>query len=153
MLALLVFLALSLAAAVVGGLSAAGGTDDWYSSIERPSWTPPDWLFGPVWIVLYAAIGVAAWLVWRRRSDVDVTPALTAWGVQLALNAAWTGLFFGLKRPGIAFFEIVLLVVAVAVTTILFARVTGPAGALLVPYLAWVSFAAALNGAIWWLNR
>lgn len=153
MLALVVFLVLSFAAAAVGGLSAAGGTNEWYASIERPSWTPPDWLFGPVWTVLYAAIGVAAWLVWRRRGEFDVTPALAAWGVQLALNAAWTGLFFGLRRPGIAFVEIVVLVVAVAVTTVLFARISTAAGLLLMPYLLWVCFAAALNGAIWHLNR
>lgn len=153
MLALVVFLVLSFAAAAVGGLSAAGGTNEWYASIERPSWTPPDWLFGPVWTVLYAAIGVAAWLVWRRRGEFDVTPALAAWGVQLALNAAWTGLFFGLRRPGIAFVEIVVLVVAVAVTTVLFARISTAAGLLLVPYLLWVCFAAVLNGAIWYLNR
>ncbi len=153
MVALVVFLVLCFAAAAVGGLSAAGGTNEWYSSIERPSWTPPDWLFGPVWTVLYATIGVAAWLVWRRRGEFDVTPALAAWGVQLALNAAWTGLFFGLRRPGIAFVEILVLVVAVVVTTILFARISTAAGLLFAPYLVWVCFAAVLNGAIWHLNR
>lgn len=153
MLSLLIILALTLAAALVGGLASAGGTGDWYSSLARPSWTPPDWVFGPVWTVLYATIGVAAWLVWRRRAGAQVTPALTAWGVQLALNAAWMGLFFGLRRPGLALVEIIVLVVAVAVATLLFWRVAPGAGLLLVPYLAWVCFAAALNGAIWWLNR
>ena len=153
MLALVVFLALSFAAAAVGGLAAAGGTGDWYASIAKPSWTPPDWVFGPVWTVLYATIGIAAWLVWRRRAEFLVTPALASWGVQLVLNAMWTGLFFGLHLPGLAFAEILVLVIAVAVTLVLFASVSWPAGALLVTYLVLICFAATLNGAIWHLNR
>jgi tryptophan-rich sensory protein len=110
-------------------------------------------VFGPVWTVLYVTIAVAGWLVWRERGSAGVSAALTLWAVQLGLNAAWTGLFFGLRRPGLAFIEILALAVAVAVTIVLFERVSQPAALVLVPYLAWVCFAAALNGAIWKLNR
>jgi benzodiazapine receptor len=152
-LALVIFLALAFAAAAIGGVSAAGGTEDWYESLRRPSWRPPNWVFGPVWTVLYVTIAVAGWLVWRERGSDGVTEALAIWAVQLALNAAWTGLFFGLHRPGLAFVEILVLAVAVAATIVLFARVSLAAALLLVPYLAWVCFAAALNGSIWNLNR
>jgi benzodiazapine receptor len=152
-LALVVFLALAFAAAAIGGLSSAGGTGGWYESLRKPSWRPPNWVFGPVWTVLYVTIAVAGWLVWRERGSDDVTAALAVWAVQLALNAAWTGLFFGLHRPGLAFVEILVLVVAVAATIVLFARVSVAAALLIVPYLAWVCFAAILNGSIWNLNR
>lgn len=152
-LALVVFLALGFAAAAIGGASAAGNTSGWYDTLRRPSWRPPDWVFGPVWTVLYVAIAVAGWLVWRQRGSPGATAALSVWAVQLVLNAAWTGLFFGLRRPGLAFVEILVLGVAVAATVVLSARVSWPAALLLLPYFAWVCFAAALNGAIWNLNR
>jgi translocator protein len=151
--ALVVFLGLAFAAAAIGGLSAAGGGNDWYQSLRRPSWSPPDWVFGPVWTVLYASIGVAGWLVWRERGSDQVDAALTVWGVQLVLNAAWTWLFFGLHRPGLALIDIVALAMAIAGMIVLFGRVSQVAAVLLVPYLAWVCFAAALNAAIWHLNR
>ncbi len=152
-LALVVFVALAFAAAAVGGLSAAGGAGDWYHSLRRPSWSPPDWIFGPVWTVLYATIGVSGWLIWRERGSARVDPALTLWAVQLVLNAAWTWLFFGLHRPGLAFVDIVALVIAIAATIVLFGRVSHLAAVMLIPYLVWVCFAAALNGTIWHLNR
>jgi len=152
-LALVVFLALAFAAAAIGGVAAAGGTGEWYESLRLPSWRPPNWVFGPVWTVLYVMIAVAAWLVWRERGADGAAEALAVWAVQLALNATWTGLFFGLHRPGLAFAEIVVLALAVAATIVLFARVSPPAALLLVPYFGWVCFAALLNGAIWNLNR
>jgi translocator protein len=151
--ALVVFLALAFAAAAIGGLSAAGGPGDWYHSLRRPSWNPPDWVFGPVWSVLYLSIGVAGWLVWREDGSARVDGALTLWAVQLVLNAAWTWLFFRLHRPGLAFIDIVALALAIAATIVLFGRVSQLAAVLLVPYLVWVCFAAALNGTIWHLNR
>lgn len=137
-----------LAAAAIGNLAASGAAAE-YTSLDRPSWSPPSWLFGPVWTALYVTIALAAWLVWRR---VGFGPALGAWAVQLVLNAAWTPLFFAGGRYGLAFAEIVLLWLAIGVTVLLFARASRAAAALLLPYWAWVTFAAALNYSIWQLN-
>ncbi|MCM0674331.1 tryptophan-rich sensory protein [Micromonospora phytophila] len=136
------------AAAAIGGLG-VGGTSAEYASLEQPAWAPPSWLFGPVWTVLYAMIAVAGWLVWRR---VGFGPALWAWTAQLVLNAIWTPLFFGAGRYGLAFAEILLMWAAIGVTVLLFARVSRPAALLMLPYWAWVTFAAALNFSIWQLN-
>lgn len=137
-----------LAAAGLGGLAAssAGST---YAALEQPSWAPPSGVFGPVWTVLYVLIAVAAWLTWRV---VGWDRSLTAWAVQLVLNAAWTPLFFGADRYGLALVEIVVLLVAVGVTIALFWTRRRVAALLLVPYLAWVGFATALNAAIWSMN-
>ncbi|MDG4795941.1 TspO/MBR family protein [Micromonospora sp. WMMD1082] len=142
------FAAAVLAAALIGNLAASGAAAE-YADLDRPAWSPPSWLFGPVWIALYVTIALAAWLVWRR---VGFGPALAAWVVQLALNAAWTPLFFGGGRYGLAFAEIVLLWLAIGVTVLLFSRASRAAAALLLPYWAWVTFAAALNYSIWQLN-
>ncbi|MEU5548949.1 MULTISPECIES: TspO/MBR family protein [unclassified Micromonospora] len=142
------FAAAVIAAAVIGNLAAVGAADE-YRSVEQPSWAPPSWLFGPVWTLLYVTIALAGWLVWRR---VGFGPAVLAWVVQLALNAAWTPLFFGAGRYGLAFAEIVLLWLAIGVTVLLFRRVSTAAAVLLLPYWAWVTFAAALNYSIWQLN-
>jgi translocator protein len=146
--ALLVFGVVVAVAAATGGLAAASAAEQ-YQQLVQPSWAPPPAVFGPVWTVLYAGIAVSGWLVWRRAGS---GPALTAWAVQLLLNAAWTPLFFGAGLFGVAFAEICLLWVAIVATIALFARHSRPAAALLLPYLAWVSFAAALNLAIWQLN-
>ncbi|GHJ14435.1 TspO/MBR family protein [Micromonospora sp. AKA38] len=146
--ALLGFGAATFAAAAIGGLGVRGTSAE-YQSLEQPAWAPPSWLFGPVWTVLYALIAIAGWLVWRR---VGFGPALWAWCVQLVLNAVWTPLFFGAGRYGLAFAEIVLMWLAIGVTVALFRRVSRPATLLMLPYWAWVTFAAALNFAIWRLN-
>jgi translocator protein len=143
------WLLLCFAAASFGGLFLPG---EWYASLKKPSWNPPGWLFGPVWTALYTMMAVAAWLVWQRGGFATQRGPLTLFLVQLALNAAWTPLFFGLHRPGAAFAEIVLLWLAIVATIIAFRRASRPATLLLVPYLAWVSFAAALNLALWRLN-
>ncbi|SBT46511.1 TspO/MBR family protein [Micromonospora auratinigra] len=135
-------------AAAVGGLGVRG-TQQEYADLQQPSWAPPSWLFGPVWTVLYALIAVAGWLVWRR---VGWGPALWAWVVQLVLNAIWTPLFFGASRYGLAFAELVLMWLAIGATVLLFGRVSRPAAGLMLPYWAWVTFAGALNFAIWRLN-
>ena len=149
-------LAIALAAcygvAVVGGLFTAGSGQGWYATLAKPSWQPPAWVFGPVWTVLYGMMAVAVWLVWLRRRQRPGAAPMVLFGVQLALNAAWSPLFFGLHCPGIAFVDIVLLWLALAATVWLFLRRSAVAGLLLVPYLLWVSFAAALNFAIWRLN-
>ena len=139
---------------VVGGAASGLATppDDWYWKLAKPSWTPPPWLFGPVWTLLYLMLGVSAWLLWRRRRMPGGRLAIGLFFAQLALNFAWTPLFFGLHAPGIAFAEIVALWVAIVGTVVTGWRVHRVAAALMLPYLAWVSFASALNLAIWRLN-
>ena len=137
------------AVAGLGGLATTPNIPNWYAGLAKPSWTPPGWLFGPVWSVLYLSMAVAAWLVWRKGNAVV---PLILFAVQLAFNAAWSWLFFGLHNPGAAFVDIVLLWAAIVATTIVFWRRSLVAGLLFVPYLAWVSFAAVLNFAIWRLN-
>ncbi|MEU7904413.1 TspO/MBR family protein [Actinoplanes sp. NPDC049118] len=135
-------------AALIGGLGVAGTAGE-YQSLEQPPWAPPSWLFGPVWTILYAMIAVAGWLVWRRAGW---TPALNAYAAQLAVNAAWTPIFFGFGRYGLALVDIVVLWVLIGATIYLFRPVSRTAAWLLVPYWAWVTFAAALNAAIWHAN-
>jgi benzodiazapine receptor len=139
------------AAAGIGGAGTAAGVRTWYPSLDRPTWRPPDEAFGPVWTALYAGNAVSAWLVWRADPQGS-RPALTLYGAQLALNAAWPLLFFGLRRPGLALVEIALLWVAIVATLAAFARRHRVAALLLVPYLAWVTFAAALNWELWRRN-
>lgn len=125
---------------------------EWYAGLAKPAWNPPNWLFGPVWTVLYILMAVAAWLVWRRQGLAGAALPLLVFVVQLVLNAMWSWLFFGLQRPGVALAEILVLWVAILVTILLFFRVRSVAGILLIPYLLWVSFAAVLNFTIWRLN-
>lgn len=130
--------------AVIGSLATDTGSGSWYAGLEQPSWNPPDWVFGPVWSILYAAMAVAAWLVWRTGER----RALVAYGVQLVLNLAWTLTFFGLESTWGGVAVIAALVVAIVVTIVAFARVQRLAAWLLVPYLAWTAYAAALTTAI-----
>jgi len=148
-LALAGWLALTFAAASLGALFLPG---QWYAALKKPSWNPPNWIFGPVWTTLYTIMAVAAWLVWRRGGWPAQRRPLLLFLAQLALNATWTPLFFGLHRPGLAFAEIALLWLAIAATLAAFCSVSRAAVWLLVPYLAWVSFAAVLNLSLWRLN-
>lgn len=150
-LGLFAWLLLTFAAAAVGGWAPASASD-FYRELVRPSWAPPGWLFGPVWSVLYVLMGIAAWLVWRVRGFAGAGVGLALFIVQLAFNALWTWLFFVWHQGGLAFAEILLLWLLIAVTIGAFWRVSKVAGALLVPYLAWVSFASALTLAMWRLN-
>lgn len=141
----------------VGGLAGwatSGSIDGWYRTITKPDWTPPDWAFGPAWTVLYIAMAVAAWRVWRvgARHPAEVKLALVWFWIQLALNFAWSFLFFTAQSPALAFVEIVFFWIAIVVTMFYFWRIDQIAGVLFVPYIAWVSFAGALNFAIWMLN-
>jgi translocator protein len=149
-LALCVALCLGVGALGASWTETAAGS--WYDGLEQPRWDPPDWLFGPVWTALYIAMAVAAWLVWRARGLAGAALPLALFALQLALNLGWTFVFFALEEPGWAFVEIVVLWFAIAATLVAFWRVTRPAGALLVPYLGWVTYAAALNFEIWRLN-
>ena len=148
LIGLIVSLALCFAAAAVGGIATAGGLRSWYPGLRKPSWTPPNRIFGPVWTVLYAAMGVAAWLVWSARDRADVGWALALFAVQLVLNVGWSLVFFGARSPRGGAIVIAALWLAIAGTLVAFWRVDLLAAALFVPYLAWVSFAAALNVAI-----
>jgi translocator protein len=148
-IALAGWLVLCFSAASLGAVFMPG---EWYASLKKPSWNPPGWIFGPVWTALYAMMAVAAWLVRRRGGFSTHRKPLVIFLVQLALNAGWTPLFFGLHSPSLAFAEIVLLWLAIAATIVVFRPVSRTAMLLLVPYLAWVSFAAALNFALWRLN-
>ena len=124
----------------------------WYAALAKPAWNPPNAIFAPVWSVLYGLMAVAAWLVWRRAGFSGAGAALGLFAVQLILNALWSYLFFGRHQPGLAFGDIVVLWVAILSVVLLFWRVDRVAGALLLPYLAWVSFAAYLNFTLWRLN-
>jgi len=151
-LGLVVLVAVCFGAAGIGGAVTSPQIGNWYATLAKPSWNPPNWVFGPVWSVLYLCTAVAAWLVWRQKGLAGAGGPLTLFGVQLALNTLWSCLFFGLHSPGVAFVEIILLWVAIAATMIAFWRRSVPAGVLFVPYLAWVTFAAVLNFTIWRLN-
>lgn len=132
----------------VGGLAAASSSST-YRSLELPPYAPPSWVFGPVWTVLYVMIAVAGWLAWRSGGG---RPALVVWGVQLVLNLAWTPLFFAADLYAVALVEIVALLISVVATVVVFRRTSTTAAWLLVPYLAWVAFATALNAGIVVLN-
>ena len=149
-LALVLFLAVTFGAVVIDVPLTKGSIPGWYAILTKPSWNPPNWIFGPVWTFLYISMAVAAWLVWRQGGLWQW--ALAIYAVQLALNAAWTPIFFGLHRPGAALVEIAALLIAIAATTISFWPRSLAAGILMVPYLAWVSFATVLNFALWRLN-
>jgi benzodiazapine receptor len=150
-LALALCLAICFAAAGIGSLFTTPSVGGWYAGIAKPWWTPPNWIFGPVWSTLYVMMAVAAWLVWRRGGD-EMRLALTLFAAQLALNVAWSVMFFALRLPGAAFAEILLLWLAIGATTLTFGRISRAAALLFVPYFAWVGFAAILNLAIWRLN-
>ncbi|MDR7278826.1 TspO/MBR family protein [Catenuloplanes atrovinosus] len=147
-LALAGFAAAAFVTAAIGGLGVQGTAAE-YNSLAQPAWAPPDWLFGPVWTVLYAMIALSGWLAWRRAGW---TTALTVYAVQLGLNAVWTPLFFGAGQYGLALIDIILLWLSIAAVTALFRRISTLAALLLVPYLLWVTYATALNAAIWSMN-
>ena len=149
LLGLAVWLLITFAAGWIGSRYIPGA---WYESLVKPSWNPPNAIFAPVWSVLYILIGIAAWLVWRRSGFSVAAAALVIFIIQLFLNALWSYLFFGLHRPDMAFFDIVALWVAILIVMMLFWREDRYAGALLLPYLAWVSFALYLNFKLWRLN-
>ena len=143
------FLMVTLGVTAIGGLATSRSVGSWYPMLIKPTWNPPGWVFGPVWTALYAMMAVAARLVWRQAGWCG---ALALFGVQLALNAIWSPLFFGLHRIDLALADIVLLWAGVVATTAAFCNVTPVAGWLFVPYLLWVTFATALNFALWRLN-
>ncbi len=150
---LAVFLLINFVVAGVGGIFTANSVHTWYPTLLKPVGTPPDFVFAPVWTILYVLIAISAWRVWQRRSEMIVTPALNRYFIQLALNAAWTPLFFGLHWIAVALTDLVLLWFALLVTWRAFRRIDEKAATLLIPYALWSTFALYLNALIWWLNR
>jgi len=148
---LIVWIILTAIAATIGAMASIDAAS-FYAGLTRPTWAPPAAVFGPVWSVLYLMMAVAAWLVWRNGGFALRRGALTLYLVQLALNALWSVLFFREHLGGIAFADIVVLWLLIVATLVAFWRVRALAGALLLPYLLWVSFASALNLAVWRLN-
>ena len=145
------WLLLTLAAAAVGAIASADA-GAFYQQLSRPPWAPPGWLFAPVWSALYLLIGIAAWLVWRERGWRGARTALSLFVIQLAANALWTWLFFAWREGTLAFIEILILWALIVATLVAFWRVRPLAGGLLLPYLAWVTFASALTFATWRMN-
>jgi tryptophan-rich sensory protein len=145
------WLIVSFIAAAVGG-AASIQAGPFYTQLARPDWAPPPTIFGPVWTVLYILMGIAAWLVWRVNGATAARSALTLFIVQLAFNALWSWLFFAWHQGAMAFADILLLWALIVATMIAFWRISRVAALLLLPYLLWVSFAAALNYSVWQLN-
>lgn len=152
LLVLALLLVACYAVAALGGIATGPNIRSWYAYLVKPPWTPPNWLFGPVWSLLYTLMGLSAWLVWLSGAPTRRRPLLV-FALHLVLNLAWSWLFFGWHLLLLALIEIVLLWAAIAWTTLEFRRVSPRAAWLLVPYLAWVAYAATLNAGIWWLNR
>lgn len=150
---LIIAIGLSLSAGAIGSIFTMPAIPGWYAVLQKPDLSPPDWLFGPVWTMLYILMGVAAFIIWKRGLDKkEVKIALVIFGIQLALNVLWSVMFFGLQDPGLALIEIIVLWLAILFTIIVFYRISRVAAFLLLPYILWVSFASYLNYAIWMLN-
>ena len=141
-------------AGIIGSLFTVRAIPTWYAGLEKPSITPPNYVFGPVWTVLFLMMGISLFLIWRRHgSGEPIKPALIFFGLQLLLNVLWSVIFFGLRSPLAAFLEIIALWISIAGTIYIFSSISKVAGILLVPYILWVSYAAVLNFLIWNLNR
>lgn len=151
-ISIIISIIIAQAAGLIGSVFTASSVQTWYVNLVKPTWTPPSWLFGPVWITLYVFMGIAAYLIWQSRKMPGAKLALYVYGIQLCLNALWSIIFFGLKNPGFAFVEIIILLIFIIITAALFWRINKIAGVLFLPYIVWVSFAAFLNYAIWRLN-
>lgn len=149
---LLAFLVICLGISVAGGAATASSVGTWYQTLQKPSFNPPNWLFAPVWTALYIMMAIAGWRVWRAHGLRGARAAMALFAVQLALNLAWSFLFFGYRMIGAALIEIILLLMAILVTTVLFWKRDRLAGMLFVPYAGWVAFATILNFALWRLN-
>jgi translocator protein len=155
-------IAVPLMAGVIGSIFTSESVSTWYQTIEKPSFSPPDWLFGPVWTTLYVLMGVSLFLVWRATTNNTTTftkdrrgrkiSAFIAFGSQLLLNVLWSFIFFSLRSPQLAFAEIVVLLISIVVTIVIFYRISKLAAVLMIPYAGWVTFASLLNLQIWMLN-
>lgn len=157
---LVVSVAVSELAGIIGAAFTASSIPTWYAGLIQPAQSPPAWIFGPVWTILYALMGISLFLVWERHSDIPQNVGMSyqfKWAagmffIQLTLNTLWSIFFFGLHSPALAFLDIILLWLAILATMILFYRISKSASYLFLPYILWVSFASYLNYAIWMLN-
>jgi tryptophan-rich sensory protein len=154
-------IAAPLIAGVIGSIFTSESVSTWYQTIEKPSFSPPNWLFGPVWTTLYVLMGISLFLIWRATSTTTTFPedrrsrkiaAFIAFGSQLILNVLWSFIFFGLRSPQLAFAEIVILLISIVVTIVIFYKISRLAAVLMMPYAGWVTFASFLNLQIWLLN-
>jgi translocator protein len=152
LLGLLFFVVLVLAAAALGSWATMPEIEGWYRTLNKPAWNPPNSIFGPVWTTLYLMMAVAAWIVWKQGAWKVVALPLSLFSIQLLLNVAWSWIFFSLHQPGWAAVEIFLLWLSIAATVICFFRHSKIAAWLMIPYMAWVTFASILNVAIWRMN-
>ena len=140
-------------AGMVGAIFTTPSIPTWYAGIVKPTFSPPNWIFAPVWTILFALMGIAAYLVYEKGTDKKaIKVALSIFAIQLILNTLWSIIFFGMHNPGIAFIEIIFLWIAILLTIIAFFKISKPAAYLLIPYILWVSFASFLNLSIWQLN-
>jgi len=146
------FLLLPVLVGVTASMATATSVTTWYAGLEKPFFSPPNWLFGPVWTLLYVLMGVSSYLVFIRPASAERKIGLDVYGVTLVLNFAWSFLFFYFRSPGMALVDIVILWFFILGMIIQFYRVRPVAGLLQIPYLLWVTFATMLNGAVWWLN-
>ncbi|MEZ6097060.1 MAG: TspO/MBR family protein [Pirellulaceae bacterium] len=152
-LALVGFLTACFGVAAIGGFATASSVTGWYQELNKPTWNPPNWIFGPVWTVLYALMAISAWRVWKSGSFAETRFALSVFSVHLIVNMLWSIMFFGWKQVGWAAIEIWVLWGMIGWLTVLFYRKDRLAALMMLPYLIWVSFAAFLNLTIWNLNR
>ncbi len=150
---LIISLVLPQLAGLIGSVFTISAIPAWYASLEKPSFSPPNWIFGPVWITLYFLMGLSVYLVWQKiKENKKAKAGLALFWLQLFFNAVWSIIFFGLQSPGWAFVEIIFLWLAIVLTIIAFSKVSRLAALLLIPYILWVTFAAYLNYSIWTLN-
>ena len=149
---LFVFVALCFLVAAAGGAFTASSVDTWFQQLQKPSFNPPDWVFAPVWTMLYLFMAIAGWLVWRTVENKARRLALSIFAVQLLLNFTWSFLFFGQQRVDLALINIIVLLLMIITNGLLFWRIVRWAGILFVPYIVWVAFASVLNVSIWVLN-
>lgn len=147
---LILSIVLCLLAGIIGSIFTTSAIPTWYAALQKPAFSPPNWIFGPVWTMLYILMGIALYIVWNNKKKSKT--GLTFFGIQLALNALWSIIFFGLKSPAYAFVNIVLLWISILLTIIYFYKTSKTAAYLLIPYILWVSFAAVLNFYIMMLN-
>ena len=152
-LKLIVSISIPLLIGFTSGFFTITGVGSWYQTIQKPSWNPPGWVFGPVWTTLYVMMGIALFLIWKSSANKDVKQtAILLFSIQLILNFFWSFIFFNQQQPGWALVEIIILWSAILITIFSFSKINNTASWLLVPYISWVSFATILNYTIWKLN-
>ena len=149
---LILCLLLPLSVGSVAGIATAGGVNTWYETLNKPSFNPPNYLFGPVWTVLYILMGISLYLILKAPKTALRKQAVVIFGIQLGLNFCWSFLFFQFHLPGVSFIEILALLISIIIMIRAFKKINKTAAYLQIPYLLWVSFASVLNGAIWYLN-